>query len=221
MPLETLLIGGKGEECNASSLQENWLETCFFSLPTIRNSGANMKYVLLQTPAFESLHHKITLRGSAQSIYICTERKNILRRKEQLPNKTFGILCMFHIQSWHSFSFKNHCLGVEGDKTKNRSHGNPVCINLLIHCPFFSCIPFLSSFKTLPCSDAADQAWLVGELSRSQAMCCLLLQWYICTASRFRWVLLPPVPGRQRRQQAVRAARRGEPQVAHAPFLPD
>lgn len=27
--------------------------------------------------------------------------------------------------------------------------------NLLIRCPFSSCIPFLSSFKTLPCLDAA------------------------------------------------------------------
>lgn len=95
---------------------------------TITNLGANMKYVLLQTPVFEGLYHKITLRGFAQSICMCTEKKNILGRKEQLPNKTLGILCMFYILSWHSFSFKNHSLGAEGDKTKNRSHGNLICI---------------------------------------------------------------------------------------------
>lgn len=72
---------------------------------TIRNSSANIKYVLFQPSVFEGLHHRITLRGFAQSIYICTERKNILERNKKLPSQMLGILCAFHTQSWHSFSF--------------------------------------------------------------------------------------------------------------------
>lgn len=130
MPLDTLLTGGRGAECNTSWLQENWLEMWGVFPPNMsRNSSANMKYVLLQTPVLEGLHHKITLRGFAQSICICTDRTHILGRKEQLPNKTLGIffVCSTCNLGIH-FLLKNHYLGVEGDKIKNRSHSNPVCI---------------------------------------------------------------------------------------------
>lgn len=94
----------------------------FFSPHTSRNSSANMKYTLLQTPVFEGLDHKINLRGFAQREAI------FLGEKSSFPTKHLGFCVCFTYNLGIHFLSKNHYLEVETDKSKNRSHSNPICI---------------------------------------------------------------------------------------------
>lgn len=172
--------------------------------------------VLLPTPAFKGLRHKITSRGFEQSKCICTKRKPLLRRKEQLLNKTLGILSVFHRQACHSLASRHHCLGVEQIRPRTRAMAIPFV--QLINPALFSssCSPFLSSSKTLPllgCCSPSLAGWGGPALPGH-------LQWYMYC----KWLWLGAAPSCARQPEegghhALQAARNRELQVAHIFYL--